>query len=188
MPPSLKPTRPSLNTSGWFGELIRTAVFVLVVTVLFDLAIPRSLVDGRSMEPTFEDAERLVVSRLHYLFGQPARGNIVVFNSVERPNGDMLIKRIIGLPGETVEIRDSRVYINGAVLDEPYIKELCIPARCQDAVWELGPDEYFVMGDNRNGSSDSRKFGPVPADHLVGEVVFRYWPLHRFGLVIGGGR
>ncbi len=92
--------RPRLDTPGFLLEIISTVVFVVAVTVLFDLAIPRSLVDGHSMEPTFYESDRLVVSRVHYLLGQPGRGDIVVFNSLvpsEAERGIMLIKRIVGL-------------------------------------------------------------------------------------------
>lgn len=177
--------RPRLKTPGLLVELVGTVVFVLAVTVLFDLAIPRSLVDGHSMQPTFYGQDRLVVSRVHYLLSHPARGDIVVFNSLrpsEAARGVMLIKRIIGLPGDSVVIRDRLVYINGVALDEPYIKEPC-ERRCRDAEWTLGTGEYFVMGDNRNNSNDSRAFGPVPLRHIVGEVIFRYYPLHAIGLI-----
>lgn len=177
--------RPRLKTPGLLMELVGTVVFVLAVTVLFDLAIPRSLVDGHSMEPTFYGDDRLVVSRVHYLLSQPARGDIVVFNSLrpsEAARGVMLIKRIVGLPGDSVVIRDRQVHINGVALDEPYIKEPC-GRRCRDDEWTLGADEYFVMGDNRNNSNDSRAFGPVPLRHIVGEVIFRYFPLHAIGLI-----
>ena len=177
--------RPRLKTPGLLMELVGTVVFVLAVTVLFDLAIPRSLVDGHSMQPTFHGDDRLVVSRVHYLLSQPARGDIVVFNSLranEAARGVMLIKRIVGLPGDEVTIVERQVHINGAALDEPYIKEPC-GLRCRDAVWTLGEGEYFVMGDNRNNSNDSRAFGPVPLGKIVGEVIFRYFPLNAIGLI-----
>ena len=177
--------RPRLKTPGLLMELVGTVVFVLAVTVLFDLAIPRSLVDGHSMQPTFHGDDRLVVSRVHYLLSQPARGDIVVFNSLranEAARGVMLIKRIIGLPGDEVTIVERQVHINGVALDEPYIKEPC-GRRCRDAVWTLGDNEYFVMGDNRNNSNDSRAFGPVPLGNIVGEVIFRYFPLNAIGLI-----
>jgi signal peptidase I len=176
--------RPKLHRATFIGEIIRTVLLIVALTALFDMAIPRSLVDGRSMEPTFVDGERLVVSRLHYLVDSPQRGQIVVFNSMrEYEQGVMLIKRIIGLPGETVTIRDQRVSVNGVELDEPYIRENCTPSRCPDDEWQLASNEYFVMGDNRNNSQDSRRFGPVTSDHIVGTVVFRYWSLERFGII-----
>lgn len=178
--------RPRLKIPGLLREIASTVVFVIAVTVLFDLAIPRSLVDGHSMQPTFFGDDRLVVSRVHYLLGQPQRGDILVFNSLkdsELQNGVMLIKRVIGLPGETLEFRDEKVHINGEPLDEPYtLQEIC-RRRCQDRSWQLGEDEYFMMGDNRNNSNDSRSFGPVPLEKIVGQVIFRYWPLASVGLI-----
>lgn len=180
--------RPRLRRPHFIGELVRTVIFVFTVTVLFDMAIPRSLVEGRSMNPTFYTDDRLVVSRLNYLFGKPERGDIVVFNSVnpaEFAQGVMLIKRVVGLPGETVELRNQQVYINGIALDEPYINEACDVARCPDMLEQLGANEYFVMGDNRNVSQDSRRFGPVNIDHIVGEAVFRYWTPQGIGIING---
>ncbi len=178
--------RPRLKMPGAVAEIFSTVVFVIAVTVLFDLAIPRSLVDGHSMEPTFHGDDRLVVSRAHYLLGRPERGDIVVFNSLvpsEADRGVMLIKRLVGLPGETVELRDQLVYINGEPLAEPYIKEECRLSRCSDETWVLGDDEYFVMGDNRNNSRDSRRFDAVPIQKIVGQVIFRYWPLNAIGII-----
>ncbi len=180
--------RPKLKLPGIGWEVVSTLIFVIAVTVLFDLAIPRSLVDGHSMEPTFFGDDRLVVSRVNYLFGRPERGDIVVFNSLderEAAQGIMLIKRVVGLPSETVTIRDATMFVNGVEFDEPYIKEACLPSDCRDNEWVLGENEYFVMGDNRNASKDSRRFGPVNIDHIVGEVIFRYWPLQTFGFPSG---
>ncbi len=188
-PESLAPTtatslpRPSLHRPGRLRELLELAVFVIAVYALVELAIPRFMVDGRSMQPTFHDGERLIVSRINYLFGTPQRGDIIVFNSPSNPRGEPLIKRVIGTPGDTVEFRDAQVYLNGQLLDEPYINEPCRPNMCQDAIYELGADEYFVMGDNRNHSNDSRRFGPVPFDNIIGDVLIRYWPPSDWGIV-----
>lgn len=176
--------RPRLRLPGIMDEIIRTVIFIVIVTVFFDMAVPRSLVDGRSMQPTFEDSERLIVSRLHYFVTLPDRGDIIVFNSVDPNDPDvMLIKRVVGLPGETVTFINQNVYINGVLLDEPYIKEACSEFRCPDNEIILGAEEYFVMGDNRNNSQDSRRLGAIPINHIVGRVVFRYWPPERVGLI-----
>jgi signal peptidase I len=188
----IKPqVRPKLRRPGLIDEIIRTVIFVVVVTVLFDMAIPRSLVEGNSMQPTFEGdpqsgqwRDRLIVSRIHYLVSRPHRGDIIVFNSLDTSDPDtMLIKRVIGEPGDTVEWRDHQLYINGVLVEEDYINEPC--TSCDNKTLELQPDEYFVMGDNRNHSRDSRAFGPVPIDHIVGRVIFRYWPLPRIGIIQG---
>lgn len=181
----MKPqVRPRLRLPGIPGEIIRTIIFIVVVTVLFDMAVPRSLVDGRSMQPTFEDAERLIVSRVHFLITEPDRGDIVVFNSVNPNELDvMLIKRVVGLPGDIIRFTGQQVFVNGILIDEPYIKEACSEFRCPDNETVLGAEEYFVMGDNRNNSQDSRRLGAIPLDHIVGRVVFRYWPPERVGII-----
>jgi len=178
--------RPRLKIPSLLMEAVSMVIFIIAVTVLFDLAIPRSLVHGSSMEPKFYSDDRLVVSRVHYLLGEPQRGDILVFNAVveeEAERGDMFIKRVIGLPGETVALREQAVYINGAALDELYIKEPCRIMHCADETWILAENEYFMMGDNRNNSRDSRRFGPVPLNKIVGQVIFRYWPLASIGLM-----
>lgn len=172
--------RPQLRVSGFWTETLRTVILVFVVTVLFDIAIPRSLVEGRSMQPTFQDGNRLIISRVHYLFDDPTYGDVIVFNSM-REVGVMLIKRVIGLPGDTVEIRNQQVYINGEPTRADYTFEDCMT--CSDRTVTLGEDEFFVMGDNRNHSTDSRIFGPVTRNHIVGQVLFRYWPLNEFGII-----
>lgn len=176
--------RPKLRTPSIIDEILRTIVFIIVVTVLFDMAVPRSLVDGRSMQQTFQDSERLIVSRVHYLVTRPDRGDIIVFNSVDTNDPDvMLIKRVVGLPGDVVRFTDQQTYINDILINEPYINEMCSEFRCPDDEVILGADEYFVMGDNRNNSRDSRVFGPVPIGNVVGRVVFRYWPVPRIGVI-----
>ena len=178
--------RPRLKQPSMLMEILSTVIFIVAMAVLFDLAIPRSLVDGHSMEPTFYQDDRLVVSRAHYLLGEPQRGDTLVFNSLmpdEAERGVMLIKRVVGLPGETIELRDQTIYIDGEALDETYIKEPCRITRCPDGSWVLTEDQYFMMGDNRNNSRDSRRFGSVPISKIVGQVVFRYWPLPRIGTI-----
>lgn len=178
--------RPRLHRFEWLRELAKTVFMLMAIYALVELATPRFYVDGRSMQPNFYDGQRLIVSRINYLFSEPQRGDIVVLNkphlsrALDEPP---LIKRIIGLPGETIEIRNQQVYINGVELNEPYIKEPCNQSHCADAVYELKPNEYFVMGDNRNNSSDSRGFGPITRDAIIGEALIRYWPPSDWGLV-----
>ncbi len=157
-------------------------MLVVAIYALVNLASARYMVQGQSMYPNFDDEQVLYVSRLHYLLGDPERTDIVVFHFPNDPRDDY-IKRVIGVPGDFVEIRDTLVYVNGQALDEPYINEACTPGRCPDKSWMLGPDEFFVMGDNRNHSSDSRAFGPVQRQFIVGEVLVRYWPPHSWGIV-----
>ncbi len=178
--------KPKLRLPSFLSELVGTLIFIIAITVIFDLVIPRSLVDGQSMEPTFQHNDRLVVSRINYLFDTPKRGDIIVFNAVvpqDSARGIMLIKRVIGKPGDTIEIRNQQVWLNGQYINEPYIYEACSVIKCQDNVWLLGEDEYFVMGDNRNHSNDSRSFDVVPYNYIIGQVIFRYWPLSSIGII-----
>lgn len=178
--------RPKLRTYEWIKEIISTLVFLIAVFTLLQLAMPRSVIHGRSMEPSFEEGQRLVISRINYLIGSPDRGDIVVFNSPSPLTSDepSLIKRVIGLPGETIKFHNQQLYINGELYQEPYINDsTCSPSKCPDQVWELGEDEFFVMGDNRNLSRDSREFDAVPRENLIGEAVLRFWPLDRIGVV-----
>lgn len=174
--------RPRLGQWGAMRELLDLIVLVGAIYALVNLSTVRFVVRGSSMEPTFRDDQLLLVSRLNYLLADPQRGDIVVFHYPNAPTEDY-IKRVIGLPGETVEMRDQEVYINGVKLDEPYINEPCMTYSCPDKIWELGSDEYFVMGDNRNRSSDSRSFNGVKRQFIVGEVVIRYWPPSDWGIV-----
>jgi signal peptidase I len=177
--------RPRLQNRGFTRfarEIIETLALVAAIYALVNLASARFIVEGPSMEPNFETGQFLIVSRVHYMIGNPSRGDIVVFHYPNNPEQDY-IKRVIGLPGETVEIRDTLVYINGEPLDEPYINEPCEPSLCRDMTRELAAGEYFVMGDNRNHSSDSRSFGPVDQRFIVGEALLRYWPPADWGLL-----
>jgi signal peptidase I len=176
--------RPTLKQRGFLREAIETVVMIAAIFALVNLASVRFFIDGPSMQPTFHDGEFLVVSRVHYLFGEPSRGDIVVFHSPRyRPDDPPLIKRLVGMPLDTIEIRDTRVYVNGTMIEEPYINEACTTNMCPNEAWTLGANEYFLMGDNRNHSNDSRAFGPVSRDLIVGEALFRYWPLSKFGSV-----
>jgi len=154
-------------------EIIQLILIVVLLRVGIDTVLPRYIVDGASMEPSFYTAERVIVDRLTMVLGGPARGDVVVLDA---PNADeLLIKRVIGLPGETITIRDGRVYVDGEFLEESYVREFCTYRSC-NGEWELGPDEYFVLGDNRSHSLDSHSFGPVPRAAIKGIARVRYWP------------
>ncbi len=174
--------RPAIRFPSAIREVSDLLALVISIYALINLISVRFVVDGPSMEPHFYTGQFLIISRLHYIFGQPARGDIAVFHFPDNPNEDYL-KRVIGLPGEVVTIRDGQILINGVILDEPYILDPCQPTWCSDNHWQLGMDEYFFLGDNRNQSSDSRDFGPVKRQFIVGKVLFRYWPLENFGYI-----
>lgn len=176
--------RPRLHRQGLVRELVQTLVFLAAVYTLLELAIPRSVVLSISMEPNLIENQRLLISRVNYLLGDPSRGEIVVFSRPNQP-GDQppLIKRLIGLPGETIEFRDTYVYINGTRLEEPYLNEPCTPRNCEDQSWTLGAGEYFFMGDNRNHSLDSRSFGPIERQQIIGRAILRWWPPPKWGIL-----
>jgi len=125
------------------------------------------------MSPTLSDGEYLVTDNLAYLEESPQRGDIVLLS---RPGGRTYLKRIIGLPGETLEIRGGKVLINGHELSEPYLSE---PMRVDSPIRQIEPDRYFVMGDNRNNSSDSRSFGTVTISDIIGRATFVYYPFKQ---------
>jgi signal peptidase I len=181
-PPPASLPRPSIRRWDALREIVELVVLICAIYALVNLATVRFIVQGPSMQPTFYTGQFLIVSRVNYLLGNPQRGDIVVFHYPGNPDEDY-IKRVIGLPGDLVEIREQHVYVNGVQLNEPYINEDCTQDMCSSNTWELGPDEYFVMGDNRNHSSDSRRFGPVNRRYIVGEVLIRYWPPSDWGIV-----
>ncbi len=150
--------------------LVIVGVFLVVMFV-----VTFQQVMGPSMEPTFYEGDVLLLDKLSYRFFKPSRNDIVV---IEEDSKNM-IKRIIGLPGETISYKDNILYIDG----ESY-KETTISVETSDfGPVTLGSDEYFVMGDNRINSMDSRDFGPVEKKHIVGRVAIRIWPFNKFGLV-----
>ena len=184
-PASPAQPRPRLQRSGVVREIVETIILIVLVYTFVNLATSRFFIHGPSMQPNFHEDEFLIVSRVHYLVGQPSHGDIVVFDAPgddTRPDNPLLIKRLIGLPGDTIRIENSEVFVNGVKLNESYIAEP--EFRCSRYCdLTLGPNEYFLMGDNRNDSNDSRAFGPVTRDRIVGEAVVRYWPLSAAGLV-----
>jgi signal peptidase I len=174
--------RPSLSRKTALQELAELLLLVLAVYCLANLLTVRFVVDGPSMNPTLAREQFLLVSPMNYIVGQAERGDIMVFRLPQDQSRDF-IKRVIGLPHEAIEIRDTLVYINGQRLDEPYLIEACEPEKCSDGFWQLGADEYFLLGDNRNQSYDSRSFGAIPRSLIVGEAVLRYWPLNEFAWI-----
>lgn len=177
--------RPRLKRVGPLRELINSVFFIAAALIISELALPRSSIDGPSMQPTLCTGQHLLISRLDYLFGEPQYNDIAVFDPPD-PSTDMLIKRVIGLPGDLIEIRDQQVYRNGELLDEPYFYYTpCSTGMCPNKTWQLDENEYFLMGDNRNHSRDSRAFDEVPRDHIVGKAILRYWPLDRIGGLYG---
>lgn len=163
-------------------ELMKTVGGAAVLALLIMTFVARAFtVDGPSMMPTLHDGEKLMVDKLTYRFRQPQRGEIVVFRYPMNPR-EHFIKRVIAVPGDWVETRDGRVYLNGTALDEPYLDA---PTLHHYGPVQVSPGHYFVMGDNRNNSEDSRdpRVGFVPRELIEGRAVWRYWPLPRMSII-----
>jgi signal peptidase I len=179
--------------------LLLTALVIAVVIKTF--LIQPFWIPSESMLPTIEVNDRVMVNKLAYNWGEPHRGDVVVFRDpreeeieesvpeavirsvleavgIRTRGRDDLIKRVIGLPGETVEVKDNRVIIDGTPIEEPYLPEVFMP---DEPAITIGDTEVFVMGDNRNASFDSRRFGPIPLEDLVGEAFVTIWPIAHFG-------
>lgn len=173
--------RPRLFRWSALREILDLIVLVGAIYALVNLTTVRFIVKGPSMEPNFQDGQFLIVSRINYMLGEPQHGDIIVFHFPDNPSEDY-IKRVIGVPGDKVEFRGGLLYVNDQVQEEPYINEECT-RNCGDQTWNLEDDQFFVMGDNRNRSQDSRSFGVVERKYIVGEVVLRYWPPSDWGIV-----
>ena len=167
------------------GSWILYILIIVALTILINTFVgQRTHVKGQSMEPTLHNNDNLIVDKISYRFRDPRRFDIIVFPFNEETD-TYYIKRIIGLPGETVQIIDGKVYINNAMLGEDYGNEIMLNPGIADQPILLGDDEYFVLGDNRNHSSDSRdpNVGVQHRDHLLGRAFIRIWPLRDFGLI-----
>lgn len=169
-------------------EILKVIIISLaiVLPIRYFVAQP-FIVRGASMEQNFYDREYLVIDELSYYFREPERGEAIVFRYPRDPR-QFFIKRIVGLPGEKVETKDGRIKVfnkdfpGGFILEEPYLTPPGLLTR-PDVEVSLGGDDFFVLGDNRNSSSDSRVWGPLRRELIVGRAVFRAWPFARFGLV-----
>ena len=161
----------SRRSTSLVREIIETVLLTAIIVLLVNLATGRFRIEGNSMEPNLHDSEYVLIDKVSYRLHPPERGDVIVF---ERPGEDRdYIKRVIGLPDDTVEVRGGQVWVNGVALDEPYLDQTIrndMPARV------VQPDQYFVMGDNRNNSSDSRAFGTITEEVIVGRAWLVYWP------------
>ena len=162
--------------------LLAIIIAVFVRTFVFS----SNLVKGESMHPTFEENDRLISLKFPLYFSDPKQGDVVIIDAPEE-KGKEYIKRIIATPGEEVSIHDGKIFINNKEYKESYIPDNIPTGIYNENSWTLGPDEYFVVGDNRNpgASMDSRYFGPIKRDTIRGIVKLRFWPMNKFG-IIGG--
>jgi len=164
------------KTKSFARDLLETIAIALVLFVLLNVVTSRVKVFNISMQPTLKQGYLLLVNKLAYKLGEPEYGDVIVFHY----NGDQqedYIKRVIGLPGDEVDIRDGVVRVNGMVLTEPYIME--VPG--YTGTWSVPEGSLFVLGDNRNHSSDSHQWGYVQMDWVVGKALYVYWPFEAIG-------
>jgi signal peptidase I len=176
--PTVRSSRSFAELRAWVRDILfafATAIFIVV------FVIQPVKVEGTSMQPELVDQERIFVNRFIYRFADIHRGDIVVF-WYPRDKSKSFIKRVIGLPGDEVEIRYGAVYVNGTKIEEPYLKPEFRDHESSPRV-PVEQDKYFVLGDHRNSSNDSRNWGLVHRDLIYGKAVFGYWPMSRVGPV-----
>ncbi|NLV74104.1 MAG: signal peptidase I [Chloroflexi bacterium] len=169
-----------VKTRSWLNELLEALIPALIIVFLVNaFGVQATRVEGESMVPNLHNNERLIIEKVSFWVRAPIRGDIVVINPPQR-GSEPLIKRVVGLPGETISIHDGQVYINDQPLDEPYLSQ---PTNGSMPP-QLVPEGYvFVMGDNRGASNDSRAFGPVAQHEVIGRAWLRYWPLNAAGVI-----
>jgi signal peptidase I len=172
------PSQESQSVKRFFIDLLETIVLAVVLFFAINAVSARVRVDGFSMVPTLQDGEYVLVNRLAYRNSLPERGDIIVFSSPQTANLD-LIKRVIGLPGDMVKISAGVVRVNGQVLDEPYIAA----APVYNGQWNVPENKLFVLGDNRNDSSDSHAWGLLPVENVIGKAILIYWPIPDWNLI-----
>jgi len=175
------PSAPSVEKTNWrqFAlDLIETLLLAVALYLGINAISARVRVDGFSMNPTLQDGEYVLVSKVTYRLGQPQHGDIIVFKYPGEPPQD-LIKRIIGLPGDSVQVNGSNVYVNGQPLAEPYIAA----APMYQGQWQVPEGFLFVLGDNRNDSSDSHSWGLLPRENVIGKALLIYWPPPEWNII-----
>ena len=178
--PETQPVAAQENTEWkrFFLDLLETVGLALILFVVINTLTARVRVDGFSMLPTLHDGEFVLVNKLAYRMGTPARGDIIVFRSTASNDLD-LIKRIIGLPGDTIGVHNGQVSINGSPTNEPYINA----APNYQGDWQVPAGYLFVLGDNRNDSSDSHAWGFLPTQNVIGKALLIYWPPPEWALI-----
>jgi signal peptidase I len=167
------------HSSHLVREIIETLALTFIIFVVIHFTVQNYMVDGTSMQPGLNTNQYVLVNKLAYLFHAPERGDVIVFHWPVDTNKD-LIKRVIGVPGDVIVIDRTRVRVNGILLTESYITA---PANPLGNKWVVPPNNYFVMGDNRLVSDDSRDWGFVPKSYIIGKAVLVYWPLNSWHFI-----
>ncbi|MBA7487372.1 Signal peptidase IB [subsurface metagenome] len=167
---------------AFFRDILLIVVAAVVITLLIQATVQKSSVNGYCMEPGLQDGQQLLINKVVYYFREPERGDIIILHPPPpySPKTTPFIKRIIGLPGDTIEVKNRAVYVNGSKLDEPYIKE---PPAYNFQQKKIPEDEYFVLGDNRNNANDSHVWGTVPRQNIIGKAWLSIWPPSEWGLI-----
>ena len=160
-------------------DIITTVLVALIVFIVLQVTIGSFKVYGMCMLPNVANGDYIMVNKVSYYLHEPERGDVIIFHSPKN-NGSDLIKRIIALPGETLEITGGVVYIDGTPLDEPYVME---PAIDDYHAQKMPEGQYFVLGDNRNNSADSRTGWLLPRENIVGKAWLRYWPIEDMSVI-----
>ncbi|GAP13913.1 signal peptidase I, bacterial type [Longilinea arvoryzae] len=176
--PQPQENQPRNSLRSFLVELLQTVVLALVLYFLIDSVLARVRVENVSMEPTLQPGEFILVNKLAYRLGNVSNGDVVIFHYPLNPSEDY-IKRVIGIPGDVVTVQNHQVTVNGTVLDEPYIMA---PPNYNNT-WTVPAGQIFVLGDNRNSSSDSHNWGFVPLENLVGKALVVYWPLDQMKIL-----
>jgi signal peptidase I len=172
-----EPEAPQKSRSAWVSfllETIQTVVMAVALYFLIDSVVARVRVENISMEPTLQPGEFILVNKLAYRLGEYRYGDIIVFHYPPNPSEDY-IKRVIGLPGDDIKVNGGKVHVNGQPLTEPYISA----PPMYDGEWKIPEGFLFVLGDNRNQSSDSHSWGYVPLNYVVGKALVIYWPFNE---------
>ena len=167
------------HSSHLVREIIETLALTLVIFVVIHFTVQNFMIDGPSMQPGLMNNQYVLVNKVAYLFHAPERGDVIVFHFPKDTNID-LIKRVIGVPGDVIVIDSKTVRVNGVLLNEPYIMA---PMNLTGNKLVVPPNEYFVMGDNRPVSDDSRDWGFVPKNYIVGKAVLVYWPINNWHFI-----
>ena len=161
-------------------EILGTLILAVLIFIVVQAAMESRVVEGACMEPNLYTGQRVLVMKSAYWFDDPHRGEVIIFKSTQDPDRT-LIKRVIGMPGDNIAITDGEVYINGSPLDEPYAQGFTSP----DSTKVVPAGNYFVMGDNRESSTDSRSWGMLPRENIIGKAWLCYWPLGDWHLIRG---